>query len=117
LTLTSPTSGGRSVGIVRSRTEATELLLLLLVVVVVVVVVVVLEPVVLLHQGVGSDFTDQLGYDSQLLRTSTLNLTVTSQRTTSKSSNTFRVSGQVLIAGNVDGHSGGTAISAVPGML
>jgi hypothetical protein len=30
LTLTSPTSGGRSVGIVRSRTKATELLLLLL---------------------------------------------------------------------------------------
>jgi hypothetical protein len=28
LTLTSPTSGGRSVGIVRSRTKATELLLL-----------------------------------------------------------------------------------------
>jgi hypothetical protein len=30
LALTSPTSGGRSAGIVRSRTKATELLLLLL---------------------------------------------------------------------------------------
>jgi hypothetical protein len=30
LAVTSPTSGGRSVGIVRSRTKATELLLLLL---------------------------------------------------------------------------------------
>jgi hypothetical protein len=37
LTLTSPTSGCRSAGIVRSRTQATELLLLLLLVVVVVV--------------------------------------------------------------------------------
>ena len=39
LALTSPNGGGRSVDIVRSRTEATEFLLLLVVVVVVVVVV------------------------------------------------------------------------------
>jgi hypothetical protein len=41
LALTSPASGSRSVGIVRSWTKATELLLLLLLLVVVVVVVVV----------------------------------------------------------------------------
>jgi hypothetical protein len=33
LALTSPTSGGRSVGIVRSRTEATELLVIIIIII------------------------------------------------------------------------------------
>ena len=41
LALTSPTGGGRSVGIVRSRTKATEFSLVLVVVVVIVVAAVV----------------------------------------------------------------------------
>jgi hypothetical protein len=35
LTLTSPTSGGRSVGIVRSRTQATECIIIIIIIIII----------------------------------------------------------------------------------
>jgi hypothetical protein len=42
LALTSPTGGGRSVGIVRSRTKATEFIIIIIIIIIIIVVIILI---------------------------------------------------------------------------